>query len=99
VIWLVAIGGVLVGLVTGWGATTVTYRVRKADSIAARPEEVAKFMARVVNLEALEEHRRLVRLKMMQAGRRTVRYDGGKPATVHTMRRRRRITNRRDDTS
>jgi hypothetical protein len=96
---LVAIGGVLVGLLSGWCAATVTYRASKADRVAASPELVAKFMTRVVNLEELEEHRRTVRLRMMQAGRRTARFDGGESAKVHSMRRRRRITNRRDDTS
>lgn len=85
---LVAAG--CLGNLFGWLAATATYRVSSRDRIAASPQDIAKFMTRVVNLEELEEHRRMVRLRMMQAKQRTVRFDGGPSATVHRMRVRRR---------
>lgn len=51
----------------------------------------AVFMNRIVNQEAAEERRNQTRLMLHDAKRRTMRLDGGKPAQVHQMRRRRRM--------
>lgn len=79
----------LIGALLGWLAATVTFRVRPREA------DVARFMARVVNLEDLEAHRRAVRLKMLQSGRRSERFDGGPNARVMRMRKRKARTQTR----
>lgn len=48
------------------------------------------FMERIVNQEAAEERRNQVRRMLHDSNRRTMRLDGGKPAKVYKMRRKRR---------
>jgi hypothetical protein len=97
VIALAVTGGVLVGLLLGWCVATLTYRVRRADAIASRPEDLIKAMDQIVNMEAVAENRHLVRVRMQRSGHRSERFDAGEPAKVMRMRTRRRITINRDD--
>jgi hypothetical protein len=53
--------------------------------------DFALFMDRIVNQEEADERRNLIRMRLHDAGRRTMRLDGGQPAKVHRMRRVRRI--------
>jgi hypothetical protein len=43
-------------------------------------------MDRVVNIEALEEHERLLKVRMARQGRKSMRTDGGPNAKVMKMR-------------
>lgn len=52
-------------------------------------EHVRMFMSRVVNDEELEEHRKIRRVEMVRAGRKTTRADGGPNAKQFKMRVRR----------
>lgn len=56
------------------------------------PEELSEFMDRIVNGEEAEARRNEVRRMLHDAGRRTMRTDGGRPAKVHRMRRVRRVS-------
>lgn len=52
-------------------------------------QQFALFMDRLANQEEADERRNLIRKRMHDAGRRTMRLDGGEPARVHQMRKRR----------
>jgi hypothetical protein len=52
-------------------------------------EHVRVFMSRVVNDEELEERRKIRRVEMVRAGRKTTRADGGPNAKQFKMRVRR----------
>lgn len=52
-------------------------------------EHVRMFMSRIVNDEELEEHRKIRRVEMVRAGRKTTRADGGPNAKMLKMRVRR----------
>lgn len=81
----IALGAGLIGLFLGlmtWPLFLQTY-VKPVD-----PQELSQMMEGVVNGEEVDELRRVRRAAMLRAGRRTVRGDGGPPAKVHRMRRR-----------
>lgn len=61
-----------------------------APTKIVEPQELSRYMTRIVNAEGAEVRRNQMRKMLHDAGRRTMRLDGGKPATVHKMRRRRR---------
>lgn len=48
--------------------------------------EVQRFMKRVVDLEVIEEHEHLTKLRMMRNQRKSTRVDGGPNAKVTRMR-------------
>ena len=90
-LWMVAAG--LLCFLAGWFGCTITSKqqwlVRLPKSKPRpSPEDIAKYMAKVVNLEELEERRRAVHRQMVQSGRRSVRVDGGENARVMRMRKR-----------
>ena len=58
---------------------------------SVEPEQLSQFMDRIVNHEEAEARRNEVRRAMHDSGRRTRRMDGGRPAKVHQMRRRRKV--------
>jgi hypothetical protein len=92
------LGMVAAGLLcfyAGWLGCTITSRKQYLVSLPnrrpkANPKDIARYMARVVNLEELEANRRAVHRQMVQSGRRSVRVDGGENARVMRMRKRRR---------
>lgn len=49
-------------------------------------EVLLEYLNRIVNMEEVEEHRRLLRLQAIRAGRNTLRFDGGPNARVMRMR-------------
>jgi hypothetical protein len=49
-------------------------------------KQIFDYMNRVVNQEEVEEHRRLLRVRMMRAGQKSIRLDGGPHARVMRMR-------------
>lgn len=49
-------------------------------------EQVREFMDRVVNVEAIEEHEKLLKVRMARQGLRNIRVDGGPNAVVRRMR-------------
>ena len=51
--------------------------------------QIAKYLGRIVNIEELESHQRLVRARMMRNKQSTLRFDGGPNAKVSKMRVRR----------
>ena len=55
------------------------------------PHELSELMERIVNQEEAEARRNEIRRMLHDAGRRTMRLDGGQPAKVHKMRRVRRM--------
>jgi hypothetical protein len=69
------------GFVAGWFARS---RMPSPPPVA----DIQKYMASAVNREKAEEQRRTNRLVLSRADRRTMRVDGGPPATVHRMRHR-----------
>lgn len=58
-------------------------------------EHVQQFMSRVVSDEALEENRKIRRLEMVRAGRKTTRADGGPNAKMLKVRVKRGSSMRR----
>lgn len=82
----------IVGFILGVWARPFLLRLTKTHD----PQEVSDFMNRVVNLEGAEERRRQNARMLHDAGRRTMRLDGGRPAKVHKMRRAKRRTIRAD---
>lgn len=85
---LAAIGGVLLGFIVGWG--TAYLYIHHSDRQSYSQSDIQAYMARVVNMEAVEHRRKMLRLNLLRAGRRTVRHDGGPPAKVMRMRKRRK---------
>jgi hypothetical protein len=51
-----------------------------------RKEQIAEYMRRVVDLEELEEHEKLIKLRMERNRRKTTRFDSGPNARVMRMR-------------
>jgi hypothetical protein len=49
-------------------------------------EQVRKFMNRVVNIESIEEHEKLLKVRMARQGLKSVRTDGGPNAKITRMR-------------
>ena len=56
------------------------------------PQELSRHLDRIVNAEGAEIRRNQMRKMLHDSGRRTMRLDGGPPATVHKMRRSKRRT-------
>lgn len=54
-------------------------------------QQLSAIMDRIVNTDEVESRGRMKRVELQRAGRRTQRFDGGSPARVHKMRRRKRI--------
>jgi hypothetical protein len=50
------------------------------------PDEVWRYMNRVVNLEALDEHEKLTKVRMARNNRKITRTDGGPNARISKMR-------------
>jgi hypothetical protein len=73
----------IAGLVSGAGAVLF---LRRGKANPPTLEQVRKYMERVVNVEAIEEHEKLVKLRMMRQGLRNIRVDGGANAVVRRMR-------------
>jgi hypothetical protein len=63
-----------------------------APTKIVEPDQLAAYMARVVNAEGHDERRMQLRRVMHRSGRRTMRLDGGLPAKVHRMRTYKRAT-------
>lgn len=82
------IAAFLLGLLLGYGARLFLSKNPFTKPVA--PEELSMFMDRVVNQEEAESRRNEIRRMLHDSGRRTMRLDGGKPAKVHKMRRRKR---------
>jgi hypothetical protein len=49
-------------------------------------EQVRDYMNRIVNMEAIEERERMLKLRMAREGRKTTRFDSGPNATISRMR-------------
>jgi hypothetical protein len=84
------LAAILAALVVGFilGALARPFLSNNPLTKRVAPQEISALMNRVVNAEELDEARRVRRAQMMRAGRRTIRADGGPPAKVHKMRRR-----------
>jgi hypothetical protein len=56
--------------------------------INRKPEDqvIREFMERIVNMEAIEEHERLLKFRMARGGLRSMRVDGGPNAVMRKMR-------------
>lgn len=61
-----------------------------APTKIVEPQELSYELKRIINQEAIEVQGHMRRVELMRANRRTQRFDGGKPAVVHKMRRRKR---------
>lgn len=83
---VVAIGA---ALVTGFALGALTRPFLWPKSVD--PLGFSAYMNRVVNLEEAETRRNENRRMLHDVKRRTMRVDGGVPAKVHKMRRRRRM--------
>lgn len=77
------------GFIAGWVSRPFLSKNQFTKPVA--PQELSKFMARIVNEEESEARRNEIRRMLHDSGRRTMRLDGGKPAKVHKMRRRRKV--------
>jgi len=55
------------------------------------PEQLSRYMSKVINAEEAEARRNQIRKMLHDSRRRTMRLDGGSPAKVHKMRRKRRM--------
>jgi hypothetical protein len=75
-----------------WGALIMYWYYNRND----KPEQtelqetIQKFFNRIVNVEELEEHEKLVKLRMERNRRKTTRVDSGPNARVMRMRLTRR---------
>lgn len=76
------VGGIL------WGCLITIFYVYRHEVPDA--EQVRNFMERIVNLEELEEHEKLTKLRMERNRRKTTRVDSGPNARVMRMRLTRR---------
>ena len=91
---VVLFGGTITGGVVGYVVRGFTHRLQVTQ------EDIGRFMAKVVNLEEADERFNLTRKMLMKAGRRTMpRFDSGAPAKVSTMKKRRKGSRRRADSS
>ena len=72
------------GLVWGW-LMAYWLHFRKTDM-----ELISKYMDRVVNIEAMEEHEKLLKVRMARQGLRSMRLDSGPNARITKMRAKRR---------
>lgn len=68
----------------------------KSKTLRPDVEDIGKFMAKLVNLEEVDERFNLTKKMLHDANRRTMpRFDAGAPARISTMRVRRRGSKRR----
>jgi hypothetical protein len=79
----------LLGFILGYGVRLLLSKNPLTKPVA--PQELSQFLDRIVNQEEAEARRNEIRRMMHDSGRRTMRLDGGKPAKVHKMRRRRKV--------
>lgn len=79
----IEIAGAAGGFTAGWFLRPFLLRHRGID-------ELQPYLDKVVNTEGHQEYRNAMRRQLHDAKRRTMRFDGGAPATVHRMRRKRR---------
>jgi hypothetical protein len=56
-------------------------------------EDIKKYMSRIVNMEAMEEHEKLVKVRMARNSVKSTRVDSGLNARVMRMRIRKRPRN------
>lgn len=86
-----AIGAaLLVGFILGYGARPFLCRFLPMKPV--EPQQLSAYLDRVVNQEEAEARRNQIRRQLHDSGRRTMRLDGGPPAKVHKMRRKRRMS-------
>lgn len=76
------LGGVL------WGCLITVLYLHRTE--IPNEEQVHNYMRRIVNLEEIEEHEKLTKLRMARNARKTTRVDSGPNATVMRMRLTRR---------
>lgn len=79
VVYLMAMFGFPVGIGVG-------YTIKSHFPTTPTDEQLYQFMGRIVNLEELEEHQRILKYKMARNGRKTMRTDSGPNAKVMRMR-------------
>ena len=84
------LAGIILGFILGYWCRPFLSRFPNTKSVES--QEFSAFMERIVNAEGAEERRNQMRKMLHDAGRRTMRLDGGPPATVHKMRRSKRRT-------
>lgn len=90
VIAYAAIGAALtVGFILGCWARPFLSQYSFMKSV--EPQQLSAFFDRVVNQEEADARRNQIRRMLHDSGRRTMRLDGGPPAKVHRMRRKRRM--------
>lgn len=82
--------------VIAWAAIGAASMLSFMLGLWARPfllklPDQQQFLDRIVNQEEAEERRNQIRRMLHDANRRTMRLDGGLPAKVHKMRRKRRM--------
>jgi hypothetical protein len=83
------LAALLVGFILGYGARPFLCRFLPLKPV--EPQQLSAYMDKIVNQEEAEVRRNEVRRMLHDAGRRTMRLDGGPPAKVHKMRRKRRM--------
>lgn len=76
----------MLGFILGLWARPFLFRMKDGAQ-----QDFALFMDRIVNQEEADERHNIIRMRLHDAGRRTMRLDGGEPAKVHQMRRGRRV--------
>lgn len=76
----------LLGLIVGWAAAALYYRAIKPVD----PQQLTLLMKRLVTAEGYDERRKQVRTMLTRSNKRAMRLDGGMPAKVHKMRKRKR---------
>lgn len=79
-----------------WAAILAASMLSFVLGLWARPflskmPDQQQFMDRIINQEEAEERRNQIRRMLHDSNRRTMRLDGGLPAKVHKMRRKRRM--------
>lgn len=67
-------------------ATYSGFWIGKRQCKIPTDEQIYRFMDKVVNTEEMQEHQRLLRVKMMRNGRKTQRFDSGPNAKMRKMK-------------
>jgi hypothetical protein len=77
------IGYYVAGCATGG---LVMFSVWRFSTPQPDADELRKHMERIVNMEMIEEHERLLKFRMARSGLRSMRIDGGPNAVLRRMR-------------
>lgn len=77
----------MIGFTLGYGLRPFLSQFTKY----VEPQEITTFMSRIVNAEGARERRTQMVKTIAVSKRRTMRIDGGPPARVHKMRKRKRV--------